>query len=196
VGQETGRINAESVTHAPDALPITEILRGASPQEVELLRLLLLVPDEQLRVVEILGPDQLPSTIARELYRAIVLAREPNDQGVRSAYSRTELLAGLDAETRTFAQALVARLEPDFAELDRRDLDYEVERLIIDLEMIALDERSEYNQAAIAEAEHDKDTELLRRLMAERQAINEQRRSLHRRLDQTRLLARPAGGRA
>jgi DNA primase len=195
-GADTGRINVETVTHAADALPIGEILRGVAPQEVELLRLLLLVPEEQLRVVDLLGPDQLPSTIARELYRAIVLARQPNDQGVRKAYDRDALLAALDPETQAFAHALLAKREPDFEALDRRDLDYEVERLIIDLEGIALEERSEYNQAAIAEAEHDRDASALQRLMLERQAINEQRRSLHRRLDQTRLLARPVAGRS
>ena len=195
-GADTGRINAESVTHAPDALPIGEILRGVAPQEIELLRLLLLVPEEQLRVVDILGPDQLPSTIARELYRAIVFARASNDQGVRPVYSLTTLLAGLDPETAAFAQALLAKREPDFGALDRGDLDYEVERLIIDLEAIALDERSEYNQSAIAEAEHDADAAAIKRLMTERQAINEQFRSLHRRLDQTRLLTRAQAGRS
>jgi DNA primase len=194
-GGDTGRINVETVTHAPDALPIGEILRGVAPQEVELLRLLLLVPEEQVRVVELLGPDQLPSTIARELFRAIVLARETNDQGVRPPYSLDALLAGLDPETQAFAQALLAKREPDFGTLERHDLDYEVERLIIDLEVLALDERSDYNQAALAEAEHDADAEALNRLMAERQAINEHRRSLHRRLDQTRLLTRPMAGR-
>ena len=193
---DTGRINVQTVTHAADALPIGEILRGVAPQEVELLRLLLLVPEEQPRVVDLLGPDQLPSTIARELYRAIVLAHAPNDQGVRPRYDRDALLAGLDPETQAFAHALLARREPDFGGLDRRELDYEVERLIIDLEAIALDERSDYNQAALAEAEHDGDAASLQKLMLEQQLLNEQRRSLHRRLDQTRLLARPAAGRS
>ncbi len=193
---DTGRINADSVTHAADALPIGEILRGVAPQEIELLRLLLLVPEEQLGVVDILGPDQLPSTIAREVYRAIVLARAANDQGVRPPYSLTALLAGLDPETQAFAQALLAKREPDFGSLDRHDLDYEVERLIIDLEAIALEERSDYNQSALAEAEHEGDSDSLKRLMTERQAINEQRRSLHRRLDQTRLLTRPQPSRS
>jgi DNA primase len=189
-GADTGRINASSVTHAPDALPIGEILRGVAVQEVELLRLLLLVPEEQPRVVQLLGPDQLPSTIARELFRAIVFAHEANDQGVRPVYSLSALLAALDPETQVFAQALLAKREPDFGSLERRDLDYEVERLIIDLEGLALDERDDYNKSALAEAEHEKDEEALRRLMAERQSINEQRRSLQRRRDQTRLLSR------
>jgi DNA primase len=38
------RFSAAAVTHAPDALPVTEILRGVSRTEQELLRLVLLVP--------------------------------------------------------------------------------------------------------------------------------------------------------
>ena len=82
---------------------------------------------------------------------------------MRPPYSLTTLLAGLDPETQGFAQALLAQRERDFEGLDRRDLDYEVERLIIDLEAIALEERSEYNQAAQAEAEHDGDSDSLSR---------------------------------
>ena len=71
---------------SPDALPVDEILRAITPVESELLRLLLLVPDQQLRVADELGPDQLPSTVARELFRAIVVQRAPDDQGVRPPF--------------------------------------------------------------------------------------------------------------
>ena len=67
-----------------------------------------------------------------------------------------------------------------------------MQRLIIDLEALALDERDEFNKSALIEAEQDRDADALRRLMAERQVINEQRRSIQRRRDQTRLLARAA----
>src|SRR5438132_1456706 len=73
------RITADAVLHSDEALPVREILRAISPTEAELLRLLLLVPDQQLRVADLLGPDQLPSTLARELYRAIVLMRAPDE---------------------------------------------------------------------------------------------------------------------
>ena len=102
------RITADAVLASPDALPVGDILRAVSPVEAELLRLLLLLPEEQLRVVDELGPDQLPSTLARELYRAIVLARAPDDQGVHPAFDRASLLLGLDEETRSLAHALLA----------------------------------------------------------------------------------------
>ena len=79
---------------SPDALPDPDILRAITPVEAELLRLLLLLPDEQLRVVDELGPDQLPSTVARELFRAIVLQRAPNDHGVHPPFDRDALLLG------------------------------------------------------------------------------------------------------
>ena len=66
----------------------TEILRAITPLEAELLRLLLLVPDQQARIADEIGPDLLPCTPARELYRAIVLQRAPNDQGVRPPFAR------------------------------------------------------------------------------------------------------------
>jgi DNA primase len=188
------RISAEAVIAAADSLPVADILRGVLPQEAELLRLLLLVPEYQLKIVDAIGPDQLPSTVARELFRAVVLAREPNDEGVHPPFSLTALVQNLDPETAALAQALLSKRDPDPRGLDASDLAYEVERLTIDLEERALDERSEFIQSALAEAEQtgDRDAdnrETVNRLMRESQAINDQRLSLHRRRDQTRLLA-------
>ena len=61
-----------------------------------------LSPDRQLIAVfdvDSIGPDQLPSTVARELFRAVVLAREPDDHGVHPPFSLTALVAALDPET-------------------------------------------------------------------------------------------------
>ncbi len=93
----------------PDALPVGELLRAITPVEAELLRLLLLVPDQQVRVADELGPDQLPSTIARELYRAIVLQRAADERGVHPPFDSAALLASLDDETAALARALYAR---------------------------------------------------------------------------------------
>jgi DNA primase len=190
------RMSAEAIVGAADSLPITEILRGVLPQEAEFLRLLLLVPEIQLKVVDALGPDQLPSTVARELFRAVVLAREPNDDGIHPPFSLTALVQALDPETAALAQAVIARRDPNPRELSESELTYELERLTIDLEERSLDERADYISSALAEAEQSADRASIDQLLRESQAMNEQRKSLHRRRDQTRLLARPAGVRA
>ena len=114
VGNGVGtRITADAVLASPDALPVDDILRAVTPVESELLRLLLLVPDQQVRVADELGPDQLPSTLARELYRAIVLQRAPNDQGVHPPFDGAALLLAVDDETASLARALYAKSGPD-----------------------------------------------------------------------------------
>lgn len=187
-GEAATRITAAAVLASPDALPIGDILRAVTPVEAELLRLLLLVPEQQLRVVDGLGPDQLPSTLARELYRAIVLQRAPDDHGVHASFDRAALLLGLDDETRSLAQALMAmdRPLPEAREIDR---------LLLDLEDDRIRERSEYNESALAEAERAGDSESITRLIMERRQINDTRRSIDLRREDTRLLARPMAGR-
>ncbi|HYK96344.1 MAG TPA: DNA primase [Candidatus Dormibacteraeota bacterium] len=182
------RISAASIVSSIDSLPVSEILRGVLPQEAEFLRLLLLVPELQLRMVEEVGPDRLPSTVARELFRAVVFAREPNDEGVHPPFSLTALIQGLDPETAALAQAVIARRDPNPRELSQADLAYEVERLTIDLEERALDERADYIASALAEAEQAADRASIDQLLRESQLMNETRRSLHRRRDQTHLL--------
>jgi DNA primase len=185
---DTGRINAESIVSAADSLPVAEILRGVLPQEAEFLRILLLVPEIQVRVVDSIGPDQLPSTVARELFRAVVVAREPDDAGVHPPFSLTALIQALDPETASLAQAVIARREPNPRALSEADLRYELERLTIDLEERSLDERADYIASALAEAEQAADRAAIDQLLRESQAMNEQRKSLHRRRDQTHLL--------
>jgi DNA primase len=196
-GEAATRITADAVLASPDALPIGDILRAVTPVEAELLRLLLLVPDQQLRVVDELGPDQLPSTLARELYRAMVLQRAPDDHGVHPGFDSAALLLAVDDETASLARALYAKPGPEPRTLTARQLAYEVTRLLLELEDDRLRERSDYNEAATAEAERANDTESIARLTLERRQINEARRSLDRRLDDTRMLARPVvAGRA
>ena len=185
------RITADAVLASPDVLPVGDILRAVTPVEAELLRLLLLVPDQQLRVVDELGPDQLPSTLARGLFRAIVLQRAPNDQGVHPPFDGAALLLAVDDETASLARALYAKPGPDPRTLGSRQLAYEVTRLLLELEDDQLRERSDYNEAAQAEAERAGDTDTIERLLLERRQINEARRSLDRRREDTRLFARP-----
>ena len=183
------RISADAVLSSPDALPVHDILRAVTPVEAELLRLLLLVPDQQLRVVDELGPDQLPSTVARELFRAIVLQRAPDDRGIHPPFDSAALLLSLDDETAALARALYAKPGPDARGLDPAHLDYEITRLLLELEDDQLRDRSDYNEAAQGEAERAGDRDAIARLLLERRQINEARLSLDRRRDQTRLLA-------
>ena len=140
-------------------------------------------------MVNELGPDQLPSTVARELFRAIVLQRAPNDQGVHPPFDAAALLLALDDETAALARALYAKNGPDARGLDPAHLDYEITRLLLELEDDQLRDRSDYNEAAQGEAERAGDRDAITRLMLERRQINEARLSLDRRRDQTRLLA-------
>jgi DNA primase len=190
-GEAATRITAGAVLASPDALPVADILRAVTPVEAELLRLLLLVPEEQVRVTDQLGPDQLPSTLARELYRAIVLQRAADDQGIHPPFDGAALLLSVDDETASLARALYAKAGPDPRTLEPRQLAYEIARLLLELEDDQLRARSDYNEAAQSEAERDGDTDSIERLLLERRQINEARRSLDRRRDETRLLARP-----
>ena len=186
------RFSAAAVIQAADALPVNDILRGVSRTEQELLRLILLVPETHDAVLDGLGPDRLPSQVARELYRAIVIARERNEQGVRPPYVLTDILDGLDEESRALGQAVASRPGPNPRELTDHSLTYEIERLILELDDVDWQDRSAWNRDAMGEAERDNDREAIDRLSLERRLLNEQRRSLDRRRDQTRLLARSA----
>ncbi len=171
---------------------MNEILRSVTRTEQELLRLVLLVPESHDLVLDGVGPDRLPSQVARELFRAIAVARERDDRGVRPPFAVAAILEGLDEESRALGQALLSRPGPGPRDFRDRDLAYEVERLVLELEDTEWQERSGFNRDLTAEAERDGDAESVDRLMLERRLLNEQRRSLDRRRDQTRLLARPA----
>ena len=149
------------------------------------------MPETHDAVLDGLGPDRLPTQVARELYRAIVIARARDDHGVRPPYSLSAILDGLDEESRALGQALVSRPGPNPRELGDRALAYEIERLDRSSSRTPSGRSAaRFNRDAIAEAERDADREPIDRLSLERRLLNEQRRSLDRRRDQTRLLAR------
>ena len=192
---QTEGLPAEAVLASPDALPVGEILRAVTPVESELLRILLLVPSAQLRAADELAPNALPSTVARELYRAVVLMRAPDDHGVHPPFDRERLLGSLDDETRALALALYAQSGPDPRDLPEHRVHYAIESCLLGLEADRIEERSEWNLAQQAEAERNGDAAEMQRLLAQERQINEERRSLDRRRDQARLLTRPMGTR-
>jgi DNA primase len=186
------RFTADAVVNAPDALPVADILRAVSPPEQELLRLVLLAPEAHDRVLDAVGPDRFRSQVARELFRAVAEARARDDRGVRPPFALAQVLDGLDEETRALGQALVSRSGPDLRLLSDHALSIAIEQSILDLEEDEWLERSDFNRDLTAEAEREGDAATVDRLMLERRLLNEQRRSLDKRRDQTRLLARPS----
>jgi DNA primase len=185
-----GRITADAVLASADALPVDRILAAISPVEEELLRLLLLAPDQQVRVASEIGPDQLPSTPARELFRAMVLQRAPDDHGVRPPFSMSALMAALDDETRATAQAILAKPSPDLALVASERIIYAVDRCLLQLERAKLDERADWVGGELLAAEARGDRELVGRLVTLQLQNNEARRSVDRQIEQATVLVR------
>jgi DNA primase len=185
-----GRITADAVIGAADALPVDRILAAITPVEEELLRLILLIPDQQLRAADEIGPDDLPSTPARELFRAIVRQREPDDQGVHPAFSMSTLMAAVDDETRGLAQAILARPSPDVARLGPERITYAVDRCLLRLERLRLDERADWVAGEILAAEGNGERENVTRLLDLQRQTNESRRAVDRQIEQATVLVR------
>jgi DNA primase len=195
-----GRFTADAVISSPDALPVKEILRAVSPVEAELLQVLLLVPDQGPRVAIAMREAglELPSTVARELYRAILahrgLAGEAGVYAEPAPFERGRFLEALDPETRGLAIALYARGGPDPAQLPEDRIVYAIDKCLLTLEADQLEERIAYTQAEQGDAERSGDREAMARLLDQERQYHEARRSLDRRAEQTRLLARTIGG--
>jgi DNA primase len=185
-----GRITADAVIGAADALPVDRILAAITPVEEELLRLILLVPDQQLRASDEIGPDQLPSTPARELFRAIIVQRQANDQGIHPPFSMSALMAGLDDEIRALAQAILARPSPDLAHITAERITYAVDRCLLRLERIRLDERADWVGAELLAAESRGERESVTRLVDLQRQTNESRRAIDRQIEQATVLVR------
>ena len=169
---------------------LTRPRRAKADVEEELLRLILLIPEQQLRAADEIGPDQLPSTPARELFRAIVLQRASNDQGVHPAFSMSSLMASLDDETRALAQAILARPSPDLARLGADRITYAVDRCLLRLERIRLDERADWVAAEILAAEGRGERDTVTRLLDLQRQNNESRRAVDRQIEQATVLVR------
>ena len=148
------------------------------------------MPEAHDQLLDGLGPDRMPSQVARELFRAVVDARTRDEHGVRPPFALAAILESLDEESRALGQALVVAPGPNPRDLSDRSLAYEIERLALELDDVDWQDRAAFNRDATAEAERDGDTATVQRLLNERRLLNEQRRSLDKRRDQTRLLAR------
>jgi DNA primase len=185
----TGRITADAVLASADSLPVEQILQAISPVEQELLSMLLQAPDQQLRAVDQLGPDQLPNELARQLFRAIVLQRAPNDQGIRPPFSLSTLIGGLDDATREVAQAILKSAR-SIDGIPSERLSYAVDRCLLQLERDRLDERAEFVGSELIAAEARGDRDVLGQLLVLQRQNNEARRSVDRQIEQATVLVR------
>jgi hypothetical protein len=107
---------------------------------------------------------------------------------VHPPYDRAALLLSLDDETRSLAHAVLAqdRPAPEAREIDR---------LLIDIEDTRLRERIDFLSSAFSESQREGDRAAIERLERELQLAHDARRSIDRRRENTRLLARPVAGR-
>jgi DNA primase len=194
------RLTVEAVRAAQEQISPEEVVRSITAVEAELLQIMLLVPDEQPRVAVALRESSLdlPSTVARELYGAILTQRGlTGEVGVfaePAPFERGRLLEALDPETRALAIALYARSGPDLAQLPPERIVYAIDKCLLTLEADQLEQHIAYTQAEQADAELRGDEEAMDRLLQQERQYHEARRSLDRRSEQTRLLARTIGG--
>ena len=197
-GDHTGaRITLDAVRAAAESVSPEDVVKSITPVEVDLLRLVLLIPEMQARLEDELRPEELPSTVARELYAAILADRRrgaeaAGDPDGAGRFERGRFLEALDSETRALALGLYALERPDPRNLPASRVIYNIDKCLLTLEADKLEERSDWNQAEQADAELREDQEAMARILAEERQINEARRSLDRRIEQTRLLTRPA----
>jgi DNA primase len=192
-GPET-RITADAVLASPDAFDPKAVLRAITPVERDLLRFLLFVPDTQVSTAERLPVNDLPSTPARELWAAILATREADRAaGGPGRFALSALFERLDEESRALAVALLERREGEPSEVGLAEQG--IEQCLLRLELDRVEDAERWTRAELGEAERAGDGAAIERLMHQEQQHNEARLSLHRRIEQTSLLARPTGGR-
>src|SRR5688500_2987896 len=133
------RINLEAVLSSPDALDPQAVARTLEPVESTLLRLLLLQPQLRARVEHRLEPEAFVTTIARELWRALLADLET---GV--GFDRARFLDGLDPTLAAVARTLYARTDP--LPQEEAGLTQAVEQCLLRLEQRRLTDLFDYKR--------------------------------------------------
>jgi len=194
VGASESRISAATVLASPDAFDPKAVLRAIDPVERDLLRFLLSVPETQEATAERLAPADLPSQPARELWSAMLAAREDPPYTTERVFARL----AADPETQALLVALLERRDAgtDAGTTDPRVASQGIEQCLLRLELDRLEERTRWTRVELGEAERANDRPTIERLMTQEQHYNETRKSLQRRMEQASLLGRPAAARA
>jgi DNA primase len=193
-----GRFTAEAVMSAPDTIDTRAELKAVSLDERKLLRLLLLVPEQQERVADTLKAEgaQLPSTPARELLAAMITDRQGDrEAGGPGSFERGRFLEALAPELHGLAIALYADRGPDPNELAAARVSIGVDQCLLALEADRLEDEIRFNAGELAEAHAAADAPAVARLLEIQRTLNEARRSLDRRRQDTSLLASSAPAR-
>jgi DNA primase len=194
----SGRFSADAIISAPDSIDTKAELKALTLEERKLLRLLLLVPEQQERVAETLAAQnlQLPSTPARELLAAMTADRERDTEaGGAGRFERGRYLESLDPELHGLAVALYAERGPDPNELAGDRVRIGVDQCLLALEADRLEEEIRFNAGELVEAQAAADSQAVARLLELQRNLNEARRSLDRRRQDTSLLASAGGHR-
>jgi DNA primase len=193
-----GRFTAEAILSSPDAIDTKTELRAISLEERKLLRLLLLVPEQQERVADTLRAQgaRLPSTPAREILAAMLNDRERDrEAGGGGAFQRGRFLESLPPELHGLAVALYAERGPDPNELTSERVRIGVDQCLLSLEADRLEDELAFNSSELTEAKAIGDAEALADLQKAQRDLFEARRSLDKRRQETSLLASPGGHR-
>jgi DNA primase len=191
-GAGAGRFTADAVLSAPDTIDTKAELRSVTLEEARLLRLLLLAPEQQERVADTLRAQEarLPSTPARELLAAMLADRERDREGGGSGrFERSRFLDSLAPELHGLAIALYAERGPDPNELDDVRVRIGVDQCLLAMEADRLEDEIRFNAGELTEAQAAADTAAVARLLETQRHLNEARRSLDRRRQETSLLA-------
>jgi DNA primase len=194
----SGRFTADAIISAPDSIDTKAELKAVSLDERKLLRLLLLVPDQQERVADTLKAEgaQLPSTPARELLVAMLADRERDrEAGGVGSFERMRFLESLDPELHGLAIALYAERGPDPNELAGDRVRIGVDQCLLALEADRVEEEIRFNASEIAEAHAAGDSQAEARLLETQRSLNDALRSLGRRRHDTSLLSSAGGHR-
>lgn len=190
-GPAGSRINLEAVLAQPDALDPRAVERALEPAEATLLRLVLLFPSHYATAAARLGADELATTPARELWRALgsalgVPGSDPNPGPVR--LDRAAFIEGLEPTSATVARTLLARTDP-VPDSDRA-IDQAIEQSLLTLERGRLSDRIEFARARLAEAEASDDETELEGLQREVLELQRRRYELDRAVADSSLLAK------
>ena len=195
----SGRFTAEAVMSAPDTIDTKAELRSLTLEEGRLLRLLLLVPEQQERVAETLKAQgaQLPSTPARELLAAMLADRERDREADGSgSFERMRFLEALPAELHSLAIALFADRGPnDPTTLDGDHVRNGVDQCLLSLEAGRLEDEIDFNAAELVEAQAAGDRQAVARLLELQRNLTQAQGLLHRRREAVSNLTSAGGHR-